>query len=211
MSSRVGKLLVHPEQYDTRLAKVLIAIQFLPVAVERYLYMRRNVLTGHSEVFREVGDGEIIPEYEVLIHADGSAEVREAAPHGQVVWARPENSEMQWPSGEADPTGRKAHDPGAKLDAGKPRVWLVLSGFPRALEEVSKVGTFGAQKYSDNGWVDVPNGIARYSDAMGRHLLKEATGEKLAPDSGLMHAAHAAWNALARLELMLRSENEIDD
>ena len=108
------------------------------------------------------------------------------------------------PTTETDPHGRDPHEPGAKLDAGKPRVWLVLGGFPRALEEISKVGTFGAEKYSDNGWVDVPDGIARYSDAMGRHLLKEAAGEKLAPDSGLMHAAHTAWNALARLELQLR-------
>ena len=112
---------------------------------------------------------------------------------------------------ETDPTGRQAHDPGAKLDAGKPRVWLVLGGFPRALEEVSKVGTFGAKKYSDDGWAGVPDGIARYSDAMGRHLLKEAAGEKLAPDSRLMHAAHTAWNALARLELMLREEDAVDN
>ena len=105
---------------------------------------------------------------------------------------------------EADPHGRDPHEPGAKLDDGKPRVWLVLAGFPRALEEISKAGTFGAKKYSDNGWMYVPDGIARYSDAMGRHLLKEAMGEKLAPDSGLMHAAHAAWNLLATLELKLR-------
>ena len=44
------------------------------------------------------------------------------------------------------------HEPGAKLDSGKIRPSLVLGGFARALAEVSAVGTFGAEKYSDNGW-----------------------------------------------------------
>lgn len=98
------------------------------------------------------------------------------------------------------------HAPGAKLDAGKPRVALVLGGFSRALMAVSEVGTFGANKYSDNGWKSVENGLQRYSDALGRHLLKEAGGELTDDESGLLHAAHAAWNALARLELILREE-----
>ena len=97
------------------------------------------------------------------------------------------------------------HVPGAKLDAGKVRVGLVLGGFAKALLEVSKVGTKGAAKYSDNGWMQVPDGINRYTDALGRHLLKDAAGEKLDPEWDLPHAAHAAWNALARLELILRN------
>lgn len=106
---------------------------------------------------------------------------------------------------ELDPTGRAAHEPGAKLDAGKPRCTLVLGGFSHALEHVAKVGTFGAAKYTDNGWRTVPNGEERYTDALWRHLLQEAQGIECDPDSGLLHAAHTAWNALARLELMLRS------
>ena len=106
---------------------------------------------------------------------------------------------------ETDPTGRQAGEPGAKLDAGKPRLGLVLMGFARALEEVGKVGTFGAKEYSDNGWIDVPDGRRRYTDAMFRHFIKEATGEECDRKSGLKHAAHAAWNALARLDLELRT------
>lgn len=106
---------------------------------------------------------------------------------------------------QSDPTGRSAHEPGAKLDAGKIRASLVLGGFSRALAEVSKVGTFGAAKYTDNGWRTVPNGFERYSDAQIRHLLQEASGEQVDPESGLLHAAHTAWNALARLELLLTS------
>lgn len=96
------------------------------------------------------------------------------------------------------------HAPGAKLDAGKPRPGLVLGAFARALEAVARVGTFGASKYSDSGWLHVPNGHERYTDAMLRHYVAEAKGELNDSDSGLSHAAHLAWNALARLELMLR-------
>lgn len=105
---------------------------------------------------------------------------------------------------EADPSGISPHTPGAKLDAGKNRVGLVVNGFAKAIEEVSRVGTFGAGKYSDNGWVSVPMGIDRYTDALYRHMLKEAQGELTDQDSQLLHAAHAAWNALARLDLILR-------
>lgn len=105
---------------------------------------------------------------------------------------------------ERDPTGREQHQPGAKLDAGKLRPALVLGGFARALTAVTAVGTFGAAKYTDNGWTSVPNGEERYDDANLRHWLKEKSGEAVDQDSELEHAAHAAWNALARLDLMLR-------
>ena len=106
---------------------------------------------------------------------------------------------------EADPNGKDPHTPGAKLDAGKTRLSLVFNGFANALEEVGRVGTMGAQKYTDNGWVSVPNGAERYTDAMYRHLLAEATGEEFDEGSELLHAAHVAWNALARLELVIRA------
>ena len=106
---------------------------------------------------------------------------------------------------ERDPNGKNQHEPGAKLDAGKLRAGLVLGGFARALQEVSRVGTHGAAKYTDNGWATVPNGINRYTDAMLRHYMDECMGEKYDRDlPGLLHAAQVAWNALARLELMLR-------
>ena len=104
---------------------------------------------------------------------------------------------------ESDPHGKDQHETGAKLDAGKPRLGLVLGAFANALVEVGKVGTYGAQKYTDNGWLDVPNGKARYTDALLRHVFAE-TNESHDPDTNLHHAAHAAWNALARLELILR-------
>ena len=48
------------------------------------------------------------------------------------------------------------------------------------------------------------DGERRYTDAMLRHLIREGAGESVDPETGIAHAAHAAWNALARLELALR-------
>lgn len=105
---------------------------------------------------------------------------------------------------ERDPHGRSAKEPGSKLDAGKNRLGLVLLDFSRALEVVGEVGTYGANKYTPKGWITVPNGHERYTDAMLRHLLCEAQGELLDRDTALLHSGHMAWNALARLEITLR-------
>lgn len=107
---------------------------------------------------------------------------------------------------ESDPNGIAANTPGAKLDAGKNRLGLVVGGFSRAIKAVGDVGTFGALKYTSNGWISVPDGVSRYTDAMYRHLLDEASGESTDPQTGIAHAAHAAWNALARLDLMIREQ-----
>lgn len=103
-----------------------------------------------------------------------------------------------------DPHGIDQHQPGAKLDALKPRPALVLGGFSRALMAVTHVGTYGAIKYTPRGWEAVPDGVERYSEAMMRHWLAEQQGIETDAESNMLHAAHTAWNALARLELMLR-------
>jgi hypothetical protein len=99
-----------------------------------------------------------------------------------------------------------ATEPGVKLDQGKNRLGLVLGGFPRALRAVGEIGTFGAEKYTDNGWISVPDGEKRYIDAMLRHLLAEFEGEENDPESGYLHLAHFCWGALAVLELRLRQK-----
>ncbi len=92
-----------------------------------------------------------------------------------------------------------------KYDGGKAASFRgLVNYFPKALYAVSEISTFGARKYAWNGWEGVEDGVARYSDAMVRHLLAEGQGEDFDPDSGLLHAAHTAWGSLARLELMLR-------
>lgn len=101
------------------------------------------------------------------------------------------------------------HIPGAKDDAEKRRMGLVVMGFARALDAVADVATYGARKYTDDGWVSVDDGQRRYTDAMLRHITAEGRGEAVDAESGLAHAAHSAWNALARLELALREAEQM--
>ena len=98
------------------------------------------------------------------------------------------------------------HEPGAKLDQGKPMAGLLLD-FGLALLEMSKVATYGANKYSRGGWQHVDDGINRYTDAMMRHILEVSQlGDVNEEDGGVDRDAQIAWNALARLELKLRSK-----
>lgn len=106
---------------------------------------------------------------------------------------------------EKDPNGVPQHAPGAKLDHGKPMAGRLLGLFANALYSVSEVGTFGATKYTEGGWVHVQDGFKRYEDAQMRHYLKRHMGEDYDIDSGCLHLAHEAWNNLAKLELYLRS------
>jgi hypothetical protein len=104
------------------------------------------------------------------------------------------------------------------MDDGKlPVVRGVIQRFPKALAEVARVSQLGCIKYSakigDMGYLGVEDGIGRYTDAVGRHILAEQIegpvnteyGGKLPPDGmKVLHAAQTAWNALARLELQIR-------
>lgn len=108
---------------------------------------------------------------------------------------------------EKDPNGLNAKEPGSKLDAGKVEVVRgAISYFPRALLAVARVSQFGSRKYSWKGWEQVRNGIQRYWDALGRHMVEESISGEYDKDSGELHAVHEAWNALARAELILREK-----
>ena len=98
-----------------------------------------------------------------------------------------------------------------KYDGGKAPIYRgAISYFPRAINAVAAVSAFGASKYAWGGWRGVSDGVNRYSDALVRHLTYEGKGEDVDPDSGHLHAAHAAWNALARLELMLEADEQME-
>lgn len=109
---------------------------------------------------------------------------------------------------ETDPFKFKRHEPGAKLDAGKVAVTQgCLHYFPRALKAVAELSVIGAKKYSWKGWESVPDGINRYADALGRHELAiEGDYTRRDPDTNVLEATAVAWNALARLELVLRAQ-----
>lgn len=90
-----------------------------------------------------------------------------------------------------------------KHDKGKGR-WSLLPY--DALRWVVKVMTFGAIKYSDDGWCSstTEETQARYEDALFRHYDAYKAGEILDPESGMPHLAHLATNALFILALWLR-------
>ena len=112
------------------------------------------------------------------------------------------------PATESDPNGLKPSDPGAKLDSGKNMLGLVLGGFAPAIAAVGKVGTYGANKYSPDGWKSVNGAKGRYMDALMRHLFAHLGGEKVDKESGLTHLSHAAWNVLALLTFEVKGGGE---
>jgi hypothetical protein len=91
--------------------------------------------------------------------------------------------------------------PGAKDDSGKNRMGLLMSGCPNAIKGVAEVLTFGANKYSANGWQTVPNAVERYKDALYRHLNAYERGELVDEESGLSHLLHATTNLMFIIEL----------
>lgn len=78
---------------------------------------------------------------------------------------------------------------GRKFDGEKPEYGLVP---PLAMLEMVKVLTFGAQKYERDNWKRVPDSKRRYFDALERHIWAWKMGEKIDPESGYHHLAHAA-------------------
>lgn len=99
-----------------------------------------------------------------------------------------------------------------KDDGGKPMVYsLFLAYFPRAIREVAKVSEYGMKKYNakpeTQGFRKVLDAKRRYADGLVRHLLDEVTdGPINEKDGGVRHAAQQAWNAMARLEIILEQE-----
>lgn len=111
----------------------------------------------------------------------------------------------------SDPISREIPQTAREEKAGKPPVVRgVIQRFPRALEELARVSQFGTEKHkvsiSDMSYLDIPDAYGVYTDALGRHLLAEKTeGPINAADGNMLHAAQVAWNALARLEVLLLS------
>ena len=91
---------------------------------------------------------------------------------------------------------------GTKYDKGKLRLSEMFIDFKIAMKELCRVWEFGANKYEKSNWKKLDNPVDRYTNAMLRHLIAE--DDNLVDDeSGLLHAAHIAFNALARLHFIL--------
>lgn len=97
-------------------------------------------------------------------------------------------------------------DQGRKDDQTKERYDLIPA---MPLHELAKVYSGGAVKYTDRNW---EKGIkwGRIFAAIMRHLWAFWRGEDTDPESGLHHAAHAAWGCFALIEYS-RTHQELDD
>jgi hypothetical protein len=80
---------------------------------------------------------------------------------------------------------------GIKYDGDKPDYSLVPF---QAMDEVVKVLTYGAAKYDRFNWEKVEP--RRYQAAALRHISAYMQGEKIDPESGINHLAHAACSLL---------------
>ena len=81
------------------------------------------------------------------------------------------------------------------------------------IEEVVKVYTAGAKKYAPNNWMRLENGYERYKAALFRHICEFERGNWRDADTGCIHLAQVAWNAIAMLhiEMEKRKENKTDN
>ena len=81
------------------------------------------------------------------------------------------------------------------------------------IEEVVKVYTAGAKKYAPNNWMHLENGYERRKAALFRHICEFERGNWRDADTGCIHLAQVAWNAIAMLhiEMEKRKENKTDN
>lgn len=94
---------------------------------------------------------------------------------------------------------------GKKYDNGKIRYDLIP---PECLEAIAKILTFGAIKYGSNNWQNLEDFNNRYYSAAERHIQARRKGEKIDPESGLPHSAHAVVNLIFLLYKDLQNENK---
>lgn len=85
---------------------------------------------------------------------------------------------------------------------------------PTAIRGACEVGSYGARKYERDNWLYVPDGISRYYEAGGRHILDMLCGEPIDAvergGSGLPNLSHVCWNIFAGATLVARERAKAD-
>jgi hypothetical protein len=79
-----------------------------------------------------------------------------------------------------------------------------------AMIELAKVYAHGCKKYAPRNW---EKGLSfdNVYGSLQRHAVAWYLGEDNDQDSGLMHMAQVAWNALALVAFQLRGRKDLDD
>lgn len=67
------------------------------------------------------------------------------------------------------------------------------------IEDIVEVYTKGSEKYGENTWQNLENGLQRYKAALLRHLVEFEKGNEVDSNTGCKHLAQVAWNAIAML------------
>jgi hypothetical protein len=96
---------------------------------------------------------------------------------------------------------------GERKNAGKPQYSLVPTD---ALHEMVLVFMWGLRKYAPRNWERGMNWSICY-DSMMRHTQAWFSGEDRDPESGLLHTAHIAVNAMFLVAYQLRGMTSLDD
>jgi len=91
-----------------------------------------------------------------------------------------------------------------KNDQGKLRYSLIPS---RAEEQMVRVLTFGAQKYSADNWRKCED-LSRYIDAALRHIASYRVGQRDDGETGLHHLAHAMCCLSFIVDIELGEQND---
>jgi len=102
----------------------------------------------------------------------------------------------------------KLGDQSNKADGSKTNPLLLDVDLVQSLEIVNRVLDYGAEKYERGGWRKVEP--ERYEAAIRRHQRAIAKGEERDGESGLLHHAHVACNALFLLQMHIDSHADED-
>ena len=99
---------------------------------------------------------------------------------------------------------------GVKTNKNKPQLSILFTQFPEALKAIARCSEYGHLKYKETdadylNYQRVEEGSKAYADAGLRHRLYRKRTTDI--ESGLPHAYHVAWNALAELQIWIM-ENE---
>ena len=94
---------------------------------------------------------------------------------------------------------------GIKYDSAKPKMNLLP---PKAILEVAKVLTFGAEKYDAENWRKLDDLQNRYTAGALRHIFAHMDGEELDSETNLSHLAHAMCCLLFKLEIELEERSK---
>lgn len=90
---------------------------------------------------------------------------------------------------------------GLRYNGGKTRYDLIPFD---GLEALADVYTRGAEKYAERNWEKGMGWMVMFASLM-RHTAKWCMGEDYDKESGQLHMAHVAWNALGLVTYQLRN------